>query len=189
MLNCGLVLFACFATSFSGFVDLKQGLSLEWSFPDPDSIKFDLSVSDDLVESIGWISLGFKSTLQGTQTTNLDGAYVIEDDDRVEDIYTLEDGIVRTDESLNSKSNIEGFEITEYESNKVFSWSRALDTGDVHDNVLVEGEDYYLHYGYGVLSNDNSIGDGLDKFEGYVEMTLSEDFGTTTSSAFLNFLN
>ena len=190
MFNCGLVILALLSTSNAGYVKLGEGLSLEWNFPDSQTIDFDLSVSDKLSDAVGWVSVGLKSTKDAENKVNVDGVYVNEDDEEIEDVWTLEDGIARTDTSLKGKDSLDKSKANVNGSGKEFSWSRNLNTDDSNDLDLFQGDEYYLYFGSGNASEGLSEGSSNDIFGNYYGViTLSKDFGTSSTSAFLNFLN
>ena len=157
MLICGLLILASFVPCQSGFVQLVGGLDLEWRFTDSDSVEFELSVSYDMLDSYEWVSLGFKSILEGDDTKGLDGIYLIDSENSIKDTFTVQENQPQTDSSLDASDDLVDFESKDYKNSRVYTWTRPLNTGDSFDNLLQIDSDYYVHYGFGMLSGSDEV--------------------------------
>ena len=177
-----LIALACFADA--GSVALNEYMTLEWDFLEDDSINFELTLTQAFYQQTGYCYVGFND-----EEDYYGGDYVLElKNVETKDCYGVdEDEIIpNSDVSMGGTNDIvDSINYVEDVDYLYITWNRVPVTGDEYDEDLIEGQDYYVYWGYGDIDEFGKPVDPTD--DGHVQITLSGDYSGTSSTSFLNF--
>ena len=180
---CVFLTIALVITCNAGSVQLTEKLFLEWTFAVADKIQFTYTVDNSLKEDYGWVGVGLQKP--GTSgMTDSDIVNIIFGSDGV-DSWAKSSSRPEADTSLtDGAENLENFTTTEGDTSVVFTWERALVTGDEWDHEIQEGQEFSIIYAWGKVDDNGKQLQHLTGNRGKKVVELSE----STSALFLNFL-
>lgn len=170
------VLLIAFVSS-EGRVNLGKDQTLTWSFPNPNTVHFELWVPDALSAGYGWTGLGFKDLKDGTSMKKSDIVSIYLVNDRVEDAYAVKNGKPQADVAYGTTDDIQEFPVRQDSGYRVYGWDRVLDTGDAkYDHDFVKDETIYVLWACGQLNAEGQQMKHRTPDRGTVTIILSEDF-------------
>lgn len=173
--------------SSAGSLKLAQDIEIRWQFGDNSDISFEYQIPESIMAEYQWVGCGFKYEDEGGYMTKADIVNILFDRP-VQDSYAQENGTPTSDVDLGTEENIEStFETETIEGYTVFSWSRALDTGDEFDKVFTKDGAYQFLWAFG------KVKDGVQQKHSSknndIHYFILSDEDQVTETAFLSFLD
>lgn len=162
-----------------GVVYLPNDIILAWSFPTPETVKFELRVPQTIFDSYGWTGIGFKPVISGSGMNGADITNIIFSTP-MQDSYGLSRGGPKSDIEMGGTcdliypdSHVDGRGIK-------YFWEKKLSTGDQYDLPLAKDQEFRLLYAVGQVSEGGVQMQHTFMNRGTIDIVLSENFRDTS---------